>query len=1003
MKGFGNRSQVIANRRAQVMKSENEALQLKKKQNDKKAEGETSAKGEEFDMPENRTSGEDGTAENTSHTIIPGDNETKKNENDEDHEHGKRYNRKAREALLDSFEEFGKDYYKKEGPLALKIKLSTAKRYWDYFSKHLAEQGVGNYIGDEIQAYTFEEFLVHAYVKEGVVSIAAIGLDERKKKEAERKAGPVITTNADQNKEQKQVPAPENVPSQTSPVQNNSTPIPPAHTTPTQAIPVQKPSVQDVTTSVDKAPLTPVPAKPETKIPDLEQGNIVYEKVAPGKFNNSGYQFSSKNGKVLNPGEVYKFIQEEKKKGNEEFITAFKAHVKGKDAEGTYPTFEIAGSKIKYFGYSFDPEFGKKKEKEKEVEKEAKPEMDTGAAKKLLQNRQELLKHYQDYKKIEGAWKNIPGKDEFGVRDKERERMHKQEDAARTKLLSLLKENGFSSLGELDVYISNYEKNFEKKTLALAEQSLQQYEKQLKEEENKLNNDAYLTQLFRQLSSSGAGQHFREASSNSDAANSITRDLGGYAYGDVTLKASLRAKASSEQAKGVAAVKQLNTPLVKESQFDHKKLASAKSKEEVRELLKKYIREKQESIGETREDLRKHPDHIYELDVLLKLSYEGQHVEPGSILDIIVQDKRERINGEKILSAVCFVVIAAAVTALTFGGGSLLLVGSIASVGVSAYGVYEATEQYKRQNAANDVSFLSNDPSLAWVIIAIAGAAVDITALGLLAKAGKTFNEGKNILLLEKQLKEIKGLESTLQQNVLKQARIQAQREKLLQGLAASRKLTYATLPYLHQTGELIARAIFAIRKGIVSFDSFIAELRTAKIIKETGLTIEEIKLCKQTFEKAKVLAKDDKLVAEMEKALSDKDFGKLENLMKDAGKSNKYNEGFYNGPKPKYDNPGHHDPKSSNFRGGGSKTEVIPENHEELWKRAIPGSSNIKTKQEIPSVWYSIDGNGKIHQFQVDHNGIAHWAGSENGARGIVVDNQTRKRLLQYYNEFLK
>lgn len=132
----------------------------------------------------------------------------------------------------------------------------------------------------------------------------------------------------------------------------------------------------------------------------------------------------------------------------------------------------------------------------------------------------------------------------------------------------------------------------------------------------------------------------------------------------------------------------------------------------------------------------------------------------------------------------------------------------------------------------------------------------------------------------------------------------------------------------------------------------------------------------------------------------------KLSKIKKDNEKriEVKYNNGFYNGEKPKnYENPGHHDPKSPNFRGGGSKTEIIPENHEELWKKAIPGFSDVKTKQGIPSVWYSIDDKGKIHQFQVDHNGKAHWAGSQNGARGVKVDNVTEKRLEQYYKDFLK
>lgn len=77
---------------------------------------------------------------------------------------------------------------------------------------------------------------------------------------------------------------------------------------------------------------------------------------------------------------------------------------------------------------------------------------------------------------------------------------------------------------------------------------------------------------------------------------------------------------------------------------------------------------------------------------------------------------------------------------------------------------------------------------------------------------------------------------------------------------------------------------------------------------------------------------------------------------------------------KPEYINPGHYDKTNSAFRGGGaSKTELLPENHEKLWKRAIPEANELETKQGIPSTWYSIDEKGKIHPFQVDHNGLSH------------------------------
>jgi hypothetical protein len=74
-------------------------------------------------------------------------------------------------------------------------------------------------------------------------------------------------------------------------------------------------------------------------------------------------------------------------------------------------------------------------------------------------------------------------------------------------------------------------------------------------------------------------------------------------------------------------------------------------------------------------------------------------------------------------------------------------------------------------------------------------------------------------------------------------------------------------------------RAVFAIRKGAVSLDTFIAELKAAKLIADTGLTPEELLIVKDTFTRASSLANDEKLVAEMEKAASEGDWVRVKEL----------------------------------------------------------------------------------------------------------------------------
>ncbi len=78
-------------------------------------------------------------------------------------------------------------------------------------------------------------------------------------------------------------------------------------------------------------------------------------------------------------------------------------------------------------------------------------------------------------------------------------------------------------------------------------------------------------------------------------------------------------------------------------------------------------------------------------------------------------------------------------------------------------------------------------------------------------------------------------------------------------------------------------RAVFAIRKGAVSLDTFIAELKAAKLIADTGLTPEELLLVKDAFTRARTLAADERWVAELEKAINKRNFSKIKELTEDG------------------------------------------------------------------------------------------------------------------------
>lgn len=88
---------------------------------------------------------------------------------------------------------------------------------------------------------------------------------------------------------------------------------------------------------------------------------------------------------------------------------------------------------------------------------------------------------------------------------------------------------------------------------------------------------------------------------------------------------------------------------------------------------------------------------------------------------------------------------------------------------------------------------------------------------------------------------------------------------------------------------------------------------------------------------------------------------------------------------KPRYENPGTHDPTSGNFRGGGTMTTVLPKDAEEVYETAIP--SDLR---DGLSSWWGQSVDGYLYRYQASWPGrepVAHWNGTTNpaSARAIV------------------
>jgi hypothetical protein len=96
---------------------------------------------------------------------------------------------------------------------------------------------------------------------------------------------------------------------------------------------------------------------------------------------------------------------------------------------------------------------------------------------------------------------------------------------------------------------------------------------------------------------------------------------------------------------------------------------------------------------------------------------------------------------------------------------------------------------------------------------------------------------------------------------------------------------------------------------------------------------------------------------------------------------------GAFHGRKPEYTNPGHHDPTSGHFRGGGSRTTLLPSDAAQVYENAIPDLDGRN--------WYGRNADGEIYRYQPNggNDPGVHWNGRENSPRGLEVPPYIRRR----------
>ena len=420
-------------------------------------------------------------------------------------------------------------------------------------------------------------------------------------------------------------------------------------------------------------------------------------------------------------------------------------------------------------------------------------------------------------------------------------------------------------IADFEKLIRDYEQVFERETLAIARVMLDQYEHQLSEEEQKYQNLAAAGSLYNAVSQSQARQRYREAEEETMSAWRSAPPAGAavplpHVEAKFAKAAELRKQAEAEVT-GAAG----SHPLVQNSDFDRKRLAHAADPSEVQSIMLDYIAARKKDIATTRQNLAEKPTMIYGLDMLLKASFQAQNLQSGTIYEKIVRNHISDVHWAEAIPQIVLAVIAVAAGLLTGVGG----VGAVLAAGtLTLTGAYQAFEEYRRyemKSAAYGAKLTSDDPTMAWVIVAVIGAGFDAASLAsVLPKirpAIEAFNAGAeagNVAKLTQKLQKLDKLtevEESICKNVIRAAEAEAEARAawkaifLPKGLLAVPSLTVLLAQYF---GRFAYAVYLSLRRGIREFQVFVRTNEAIELIGDIAkLTPQELAALKTGYLKA--------------------------------------------------------------------------------------------------------------------------------------------------------
>ncbi|MEU9347837.1 hypothetical protein AB0D74_42245 [Streptomyces sp. NPDC048278] len=279
---------------------------------------------------------------------------------------------------------------------------------------------------------------------------------------------------------------------------------------------------------------------------------------------------------------------------------------------------------------------------------------------------------------------------------------------------------------------------------------------------------------------------------------------------------------------------------------DRRKLTGLDAQAAQRYLLD-LVQKRLSDTAKARAEFKQDPERVFSEPNLIEAARKHQGVQDDTIYAWIIRDHKPSAH---IFSAVVLGILALVLAALVPGGGWVAAAALLANTALSTYQAVEAIDEYRQQAVEYRLSFVDQEPSLVWVGIAVAAAALDLnsTVAALMAQSAK------GMAALEAPLREFAA--ATDAETAAARLRTLTERIDAVEGLrpevrAALRAHAAAALDLKRAVGQALGRAFtggdptallkglyYAVRTGARRFTQLRKDARLLALLGDvTGLT----------------------------------------------------------------------------------------------------------------------------------------------------------------------